>query len=71
MDFYVDSISDVTLVETGLFNQYKPLIISGLSGVLLGEGIFEGDSITHRLPEFYKTFLQKHLQFEGIDFWDR
>jgi len=67
-DFYVDSISDATLVERGLFNEYKPLIISGLSGILLGEDIFEGDSITHRLPEFYKLFLQKHLQFEGLIF---
>ena len=65
-DFYVDSIPDATIMEAGLFNEYKPLIISGLSGVLLGENIFAGDSITHRLPEFYKTFLQKHLQFEGL-----
>ncbi len=67
-DFYVDSIPDATLVEIGLFNQYKPLIISGVSGVLLGEEIFKGDSISHRLPEFYKKFLQKHLQFEGLIF---
>lgn len=67
-DFYVDSIPDATLVERGLFNEYKPLIISGLSGVLLSEKIFKGDSITHRLPEFYKIFLQKHLQFEGLIF---
>ena len=67
-NFYVDSIPDATLVENGLFNAYKPLIISGLSGVLLGEEIFEGDSITHRLPEFYKLFLEKHLQFEGLIF---
>ncbi len=67
-DFYVDSISDATIMKMGTFNKYKPLIISGLSGVMLGEGIFEGDSITHRLPEFYKTFLQTHLQFEGLIF---
>lgn len=67
-DFYVDSISDATLIEDGLFNEYKPLIISGLSGILLSEKIFEGDSITHRLPEFYKAFLQQHLQFEGLIF---
>ena len=67
-DFYVDTIPEGTLIESGLFNEYKSLIISGLSGVLLGEGIFAGDSITHRLPEFYKTFLQKHLQFEGLIF---
>jgi len=67
-DFYVDSIPETALIESGVFNQYKPLIISGLSGVLLGEDVFAGDSITHRLPEFYKTFLQKYLQFEGLIF---
>lgn len=67
-DFYVDSIPDSTLIKSGVFNQYKPLVMSGLSGVLLSEKIFEGDSITHRLPEFYKLFLKKYLNFDGLIF---
>ncbi|MEM1120500.1 MAG: serine hydrolase [Bacteroidota bacterium] len=67
-DFYVDSIPDSTLIKSGIFNQYKPLVMSGLSGILVGEAIFAGDSITHRLPEFYKNFLKKYLDFDGLIF---
>ncbi len=67
-DFYVDTIPDSTLIKQGYLNKYKSLVISGLSGVVLSDKIFEGDSITHRLPEFYKTFLEKHLQFDGLIF---
>jgi len=65
-DFYVDTIPDSTLIKQGYLNDYKSLVISGLSGVMLSDKVFEGDSITHRLPEFYKTFLKKHLQFDGL-----
>jgi len=67
-DFYVDTIPDSTLIKQGYLNEYKSLVISGLSGVMLSDKIFIGDSITHRLPEFYKTFLKKHLQFDGLIF---
>ncbi len=67
-DIYLDSIADSTLIKKGFLNDYKPLIISGLSGILIDQKVFEGDSINHRLPEFFKTFLQKHLKFEGLLF---
>jgi len=67
-DFYVDSIPDSTLIKSGVLNQYKPLIISGLSGVLMSEKVFSGDSITHKLPEFYSSFLKKYLHFNGLIF---
>lgn len=67
-DFYVDTISADLIKEKKVLNQYKTLIISGLSGVLLGGDLFKGDSITNRLPEFYKVFLQNHLQFNGLIF---
>ena len=67
-DFYVDTLPDSTLIKSGVFNQFKPLVISGVSGIMMDEKIFAGDSITHRLPEFFKVFLQKHLQFDGLIF---
>ncbi len=65
-DFYVDSIPDSTLIKSGVLNQYKPLIMSGLSGVLMSDKVFKGDSITHKLPEFYSSFLKKYLHFDGL-----
>ena len=65
-DFYIDTIPDSVLMKSGVLNQYKPLVISGLSGVLMDKKVFDGDSITHRLPEFYKVFLKNHLAFDGL-----
>ncbi len=67
-DFYVDSIPDSTLIKNGYLTEYKSLVLSGLSGIVMSDKVFEGDSINHRLPEFYKTFLKNHLQFDGLIF---
>lgn len=67
-DIYLDSIPDSTLIRNGFLNDYKPLVISGLSGILIDNKIFKGDAITERLPEFFKSFLQQHLGFDGLIF---
>lgn len=68
MNVYVDSIADSTLIRSGFLKEFKPLVRSGLSGILIDNRLFEGDTITNRLPEFYKFFLKRHLQFEGLLF---